>query len=216
MKTNSTPPVSEAAKAPLAHCTAKVKSKVPGPSLTAAKETSAEKVEKLDANFKETEMLHDKLSETRQVLEFEITKELKASIKKKLKKALKKEVEAEIKAEFGDDLKKLKDKMMAEFMLELKSDFKEVIKDEIKNEFRMTVAYQLSSQATSDMKTEPMDDMKSTLKAELKTELVAELKDSHKSGMNKQSAKVSNEDWRICSDDSCVSCGYCMDNMVMV
>ncbi|KFX91133.1 hypothetical protein V490_06061 [Pseudogymnoascus sp. VKM F-3557] len=214
--TNSSPPVAEAAKDPLAHCTAKVKSKDPGPIFTAAKETSVEKVEKLDANLKETQMLHDKLIEARQVLEFEITTELKASIKKKLKKVLKKEVEAEIKAEFGDDLKKLKDKMMAEFMLGLKSDFKEVIKEEIKNEFRMTVAYQLSSQATNDPKTEPMDDMKSTLKAELKTELVAELKDSHKSGMNKQSAKESNEDWRLCCDDTCGSCGYCMDNIVMV
>ncbi|KFY03154.1 hypothetical protein O988_01672 [Pseudogymnoascus sp. VKM F-3808] len=213
---SSSPPAAEAAKVPLVQCTAKIKGEEPEPICIAIEEAPAEKLEKLNANYKETQRLHDELREKlSELLAFEITTELRASIKKELKPALKKEIEDELRSELREDLKKLKAKMTAELMSELKSDFKNAIKEEIKNEFKMTVAYQLSSQTTNNVKTEPMDDLKSTLKDELKNELMKELKDSHKSEINEQSAKEPKEDWGICSDDTCESCGYCMD-IVMV
>ncbi|OBT47751.1 hypothetical protein VE00_02253 [Pseudogymnoascus sp. WSF 3629] len=181
-----TPPVAEAAKAPLVCCTAKGKGKEPEPIVTTMEQTPSENLEQINAKVKEAQSVHDRLrAKLSELLEFEITRELKAAIKKELKPVLKRDLEDDIKAEFGGDLKKLKSEMMSDLISEIKSDFKKAVKEEIKNEFRMTVAYQLSSK--KEMNTEPMDDLKSELKAELKNELMEEFKNSKKSRSSKKS-----------------------------
>ncbi|KFY59710.1 hypothetical protein V496_05576 [Pseudogymnoascus sp. VKM F-4515 (FW-2607)] len=173
--TTSAPPAAEAEETPLVQCTAKLRAKEPEPIVTTIEETPEKKLERINANVKEAQSIHNRLvAKLDELIGFEITRELKASIKKEIKSSLKRDLEGEIKAEFGGDLKKLKVEMMADLISELKADFKNVVKEEIKNEFRMTVAYELVSK--DEVKTEPIDNLKSELKAELKIELLEEFK----------------------------------------
>lgn len=159
----------------MVQCTAKLRAKEPEPIVTTIEETPEKKLERINANVKEAQSIHNRLvAKLDELIGFEITRELKASIKKEIKSSLKRDLEGEIKTEFGGDLKKLKAEMMADLISELKADFKNVVKEEIKNEFRMTVAYELVSK--DEVKTEPIDNLKSELKAELKIELLEEFK----------------------------------------
>ncbi|ELR09229.1 hypothetical protein VC83_01863 [Pseudogymnoascus destructans] len=208
---SSASPVVEAATAPLVCCAAKAKGKEPAPIVTTIEETPTEKLESVNAKVKEAQSLHDRLiAKLSELLEFEITRELKAAIKKELKPVLKRDLEDDIKAEFGGDLKKLKSEMVSDLISEIKADFKKAVKEEIKNEFRMTVAYQLSSK--NEMKTEPMDDLKSELKAELKIELMEELKDSNKSESNEKSTDEPQGNRSISSEEDFLT----VDDMVLV
>ncbi|KFY34920.1 hypothetical protein V494_06361 [Pseudogymnoascus sp. VKM F-4513 (FW-928)] len=197
------------ANLPLVCCRTKAKSKELAPIISTMEPTPEEKLEGINAKVMEAQSVHDRLrAKLRELVEFEITRELKAAIKKEMKPVLKRDLEEDIKAEFGSDLKKLKTEMMSDLMTELKVDFK--------NEIRMAVACQLNSQMANEVETQSTDNMQSELQTGLNMELTEEFKGTSNPNSNEKSDEEPKGDLGLCSDDSCVSCGQCMDGIVMV